>query len=151
MNSTMKQILIWNGHAWTIFHVPWNFEIFVPRQWSWWGVIGMGLFMIGLDQVCCKRPLEIKYINLKFDGVRHSTMKQIIYQNDHAWPIIVISFEMFHDKLIPGLRNDISALTLYENHISTWRIFLPCISISFSLMSIYRLVISSWLPISQHG
>ena len=45
----------------------------------------------------------------------HSNMKQIVIQSFHARPKILCitwDFEIFHDRLGPGLRDDVTTLTL---------------------------------------
>ena len=56
--------------------------------------------------------LWILNIYLKFGWMMHSIMKQISIQNGHALPIIAHpwNFEIFNDKLGPGLRDTVTAL-----------------------------------------
>ena len=57
----------------------------------------------------------ISAIGLEFGGVMHITMKQIAIENGFARPIFEhsteLSMKFFHDRLGPGLRDDITALT----------------------------------------
>ena len=56
--------------------------------------------------------LRISDIPLKFGWVMIRAMKQIIDQNHQAWLLFMGSCDIFHDKLVLGLRNDISTLSL---------------------------------------
>ena len=63
--------------------------------------------------ICPKRryrsnSLRVSVMGLKLGGMMHSTMKQIAIQNGYAMAILCVSqnFEIFHDRLGPGLRDD---------------------------------------------
>ena len=81
--------------------VPQRFEIFHGR----------------LDKVWCYRfnSLMNSSIDTKFGGMMHSacTMKQIAVWDGTARPILRVpwNFEIFHDRLGPGLRDDVIVLT----------------------------------------
>ena len=81
-----------------LFHVTWK------------------LSMIGLDQVWGKchhcNSLKILNIRLKSGGLMHSTMKQITFKMVMLCQFLLVpwNFEIFHDRLGPGLRYDFTAL-----------------------------------------
>ena len=45
-----------------------------------------------------------------FDGMMHCNMKQIAIYSGHFWPIIAPSVEIFHDRLGPGLRDEVTSV-----------------------------------------
>ena len=58
--------------------------------------------------------LRISGISLKFGGMMHNNMKQIAFKVAMLGQFLRIpwNFEIFHDRLGPGLRDDVIALTL---------------------------------------
>ena len=88
-----------------VLRILWNFEIFHDR-------LGPGL----RDDITTN-SLSISAIGLKFGGMMHSNMKQIVIWNGHAWPIFVHSSELwnFQNMLRPGLRDDVTSLTLSKD------------------------------------
>ena len=81
MNSAVKPITNWNGHAWLILHVPQKFEIFQCR------------LQPGLGTLYCFNLLRILNICLKFGGVTHN---KIVIWNDHVQPIFTHSTELWN-------------------------------------------------------
>ena len=75
--------------------------------------------MIGLDQGSEGRhyrsnSLRISVTGLKFGGMMHNNMKQIVIWNGHARPIFVHSTELwnFQNRLGPHQRDHVTALAL---------------------------------------
>ena len=114
MHSTMEQITIINGHALPSFACStelWNF----PWQ---------AFFNRSEGRRYHSKSLRISGFSLKFGGMMHSNMKQIVIQSGHAWPIFVHSTELlnFQNRLGLGPRDNVTALTLLGFQLSAWNL-----------------------------
>ena len=70
------------------------------------------------ERCYCSKSLRISTISLKFGGMVHSTIKHMLGQ----FLCIPRNFEVFHDRLGPGLGDGVTALTLQRFQPSAWNL-----------------------------
>ena len=96
----------------------------------------------------------ISAIALQFGGEMHSAMKQIAIENGFAWPIFAHTVELFHDRLFhdrlgPGLRDDIAALTLERFQVSAWNVVWLC-TVPWSRLLCKMAMLGQFLRVPQN-
>ena len=128
MHIIMKHIVIENCHAGLIF--PCSTEL-----WNFGNRLGAGLgndftyifkdfskfWGIDLEQVwgmTLPNSLRILAIGLKFGGMMHSTVKQLLFKMAMLSQFLHVpwNLEIFHDLLGQGLRDDVTTL----NSLRIW-------------------------------